>query len=131
MFYEEIQSQPPALLKLVLPRPIKTLGRKSDVGDMVQCQYDTGYIFKRVTRIDPERMYAFDVTEQKLQLSGGIQLLGGSFQLHRTASGNTEITLETRYTSTRWPRWFWSRVEAKVCHAFHNHILNEMRRKFA
>ena len=94
-FYEEIGKRPPLLLRLFLPVPIRTKGRKSEFGDEVTCQYVSGHLLKRVTQIIRGRSYAFEVIEQNLMLGGGIKLSGGSYTLRALSDGGTEVALET------------------------------------
>jgi hypothetical protein len=127
MFYEQIEARPPLLLRLLLPVPLGTVGRKAAVGDEARCRYAGGHLTKRVTRVEPGRYLAFAVAEQALTVRGGIQLAGGEFRLRELAQDRTRVTLATRYVSSRRPRWFWRPVEAAVCHSFHRHILRAMR----
>ena len=127
MFYEEIGKRPPLLLRLLLPVPIRTNGRKSEVGDQVTCLYVSGYLRKRVTQVKRGRNYAFEVIEQNLTLGGGIRLSGGGYTLRQLPGGRTEVVVRTQYVSPKRPRWLWIRIEAVVCHSFHRHILSAMR----
>jgi hypothetical protein len=127
MFYEQIETRPPLHLRLLLPVPVGTVGRKSVVGDEAKCLYQSGHLVKRVTRIDPGRHYAFEVAEQSLEV-GGMTLSGGEYTLDEIEAGRTQVTLATRYVSPRRPRWIWRPIEEAVCHAFHRHILRAMRR---
>jgi hypothetical protein len=129
MYYEQIPYVPPLHLRLVLPAPVRTEGRRSAVGDETRCVYDRGHLLKRVTCIDPKRHYGFDVVEQDLAIGGGIRLTGGSYTLAELPDGSTRIALETRYVGRARPRWLGRLVEAAVCHAFHRHILGAMRRR--
>ncbi len=128
-FYEEIQEPPPLHLRLLLPVPVGTEGRISRVGGEVKCLYEGGHLVKRVMRIEPGELYEFEVAEQALSLGGGMRLSGGRYTLRELAVGQTEVALETRYVSTRWPRWFWKPLEGSVCHSFHRCLLSSMRRK--
>lgn len=128
MYYEQIPYLPPLHLRLVLPAPVRTEGRRSSVGDETRCIYDRGHLLKRVTRIDPPRHYGFDVVEQNLAIGGGIRLTGGSYTLRELPDGSTFVALETRYVGRVRPRWLARFVEAAVGHAFHRHILGAMRR---
>ena len=130
MFYEQIAKRPPLLLRLLLPVPIRTEGRKSEVGDLVTCHYVSGHLRKRGTHVTRERNYTFEVIEQNLSL-GGIRLAGGSYTLFPLPDGGTEVVLETRYHSAKRPRWLCARIEAVVCHLFHRHILRAMRSSLA
>ncbi len=128
MFYEQIRERPPLHLRLLLPEPIRTEGRVSQVGDDARCLYARGHLLKRATRIDPGSRYDFEVIEQNLTVGGGVRLFGGAYALTPAEGGGTEVALETRYVSLRRPRWFWKVIEAAVCHMFHRHILRAMRR---
>jgi hypothetical protein len=128
MFYEKISERPPLHLRLLLPLPIRTEGRKAEVGDETRCLYEGGHLLKRVTQIDRGRHYEFEVVEQNLTVGGGIRLAGGSYTLSELPDGRTEVALNTRYVSPRRPRWLWKPVEAALCHMFHRQILGAMRR---
>jgi hypothetical protein len=128
LFYEQVSRRPPLLLRVFLPSPIRTVGRKSKVGDEVRCLYEGGYLVKRVTQIVEQRRYCFEVVEQAIDFGGGIRLSGGSYELRHLPDGCTEVALETRYWSPWRPRWLWTLLEAAICHRFHHHILGEVRR---
>jgi len=128
MFYEQLARRPPLHLRLLLPLPIETVGEKSRVGDEARCLYEGGYLIKRVTGVEAESRYTFDVVEQALDVGNGMKLSGGSYEIREVDTGRTEVALTTRYTSARSPRWLWKPIEAAVCHSFHRHILREMRR---
>ncbi|MGH7145070.1 MAG: SRPBCC family protein [Planctomycetota bacterium] len=132
MFYEQIEERPPWFLRLLLPVPIRTEGRKSEVGDEARCLYETGWLLKRVTgveRSEPARRYEFVVAEQHLAIGGGLRLQGGSYVLEAAGPGATTVTLTTNYLGPRLPRWAWRPIETQVCHVFHRHLLRAMRRK--
>jgi hypothetical protein len=128
MFYEQIEARPPLHLRLLLPEPIATVGRKSEVGDEARCLYRSGHLVKRVTHIERERRYAFEVAEQALALVGGVRLAGGEYTLDALEPNRTQVTVATCYLSRLRPRWLWRPIEAALCHAFHRHILRAMRR---
>jgi hypothetical protein len=130
MFYEEITETPPWLLSWFLPVPLSTSGRKSEVGNILYCRYNDGYLCKLITNIVDERSYAFDITEQHLSLRG-IILLGGDYTFSQLSAGRTRVALTTRYSSRYQPRWLCRWLEGIVCHSFHRHILNAMRNKLA
>ena len=129
MFYEGIGRRPPLHLRLLLPIPIGTEGRISEVGDEAMCFYEGGHLLKRITRIDHSDRYEFEVVEQALSFGGGMRLAGGSYTLRELPDGETEVSVETTYRSTKSPRWFWKPVERMVCHSFHRHLLGSIRRK--
>ena len=128
LFYEEIGGRPPTHLRLLLPVPIRTEGKVSEVGGEAMCLYEGGHLLKRVTRIEPGQFYEFEVAEQALSVGGGMRLSGGRYTLRELADGLTEVAVETRYVSTKWPRWFWRPLERLVCHWFHRYLLSSMRR---
>ena len=129
MFYEQIEEPPPLHLRLLLPLPIRTSGSKSEVGDEATCLYAGGYLLKRVTQIEPWRLYGFAVVEQKLTVGGGLILTGGCYTLRELPLQRTEVAVTTRYLSNKRPAWLWKPIEATVCHLFHRHLLSAMRRK--
>jgi hypothetical protein len=131
LFYEQIDQQPPLHLRLLLPVPIETVGRKSEVGDEARCLYQGGHLLKRVTEVEPGRRYAFEVAEQALLVGGGLMLSGGEYVIRELARGRAEVRIVTRYASPRRPRWLWRPIERAVCHSFHRHILRAMRRQVA
>jgi hypothetical protein len=128
MFYEQVEERPPLLLRLLLPVPVRTEGRKSEVGDEARCIYEGGHLVKRVTKVERGRHYGFDVVVQALAVGGGLSLRGGWYALREAPGGRTEVETGTRYVGARRPRWLFRPLEALVCHAFHRHILGAMRR---
>jgi len=129
LFFEDVADRPPLPLRMLLPTPIRTEGRKTEVGDEARCLYTGGYLRKRVTRIDEGRLYGFEIIEQALDVGRGIRLLGGRYELRGLPDGATVLALETRYESPRRPWWIWGPIEAAVCHLFHRHLLAAIRRR--
>jgi len=127
MFYEEIGRRPPAHLRLLLPVPIRTEGKVSEVGGEAMCVYEGGHLLKRITRLEQDHFYEFVVAEQALSVGGGMRLSGGRYTLRDLGNGMTEVAVETRYLSNKWPRWFWKPLEKIVCHWFHRYLLRSMR----
>lgn len=128
MFYEQIDARPPLYLRMLLPLPTGTDSRTAALGDDVRCSYEGGgYLLKRLTRIDPLHHYGFEVVEQKLALGGGLKLSGGCYALRELPSSGTELSVTTRYSGARRPRWLWKAVEAAVCHGFHRYLLASIR----
>jgi len=129
VFYEGLDEAPPLYLRMLLPRPIRTEGAKSAVGDQATCLYQGGHLLKRLTKVEPHRLYEFLVVEQRLNLGGGVQLSGGCYALRELAGGHTELSMTTRYTCPNRPRWLLQPVEEAVCHLFHRHLLGAIKRK--
>jgi hypothetical protein len=129
MFYEQIEQQPPLLLRLLLPHPVRTEGSKEHVGDVATCVYVQGHLLKQVTRIAEGELYEFQVIEQKLFFGGGLRLMGGSYVLRPVSEHETAVSVTTRYVSHKRPRRLWKPVEALVCHAFHRYLLLSIQKK--
>jgi hypothetical protein len=129
VFYEELGGRPPLHLRLLLPVPIRNVGKVSDVGDEATCLYEGGHLLKRITKIEKGDLYEFEVAEQALSVGGGMRLSGGRYTLRGLPDGQTEVSVETRYLSRKWPRWFWKPLEKMVCHWFHRYLLSTMRRQ--
>lgn len=129
VFYEELGGRPPLHLRLLLPVPIRNEGKVSDVGDEATCLYEGGHLLKRITKIEKGDLYEFEVAEQALSVGGGMRLSGGRYTLRGLPDGQTEVAVETRYLSRKWPRWFWKPLEKMVCHWFHRYLLSTMRRQ--
>jgi len=129
VLYEEIGERPPLHLRLLLPVPIRSEGEISEVGDEAKCLYEGGHLLKRIMRIERGGLYEFEIAEQALSVGGGMRLSGGCYTLRERPDGRTDVAIETRYVSSRWPRWFWRPLESMVCHWFHRYLLGSMRRK--
>jgi hypothetical protein len=129
MFYEQVQHSPPWLLRLALPKPHRSEGDKTRVGEVVRCYYDRGYLAKRISRVQPQRRLEFEVVEQHLHFERDIRLLDGSFAIGQTSSGCTSILLTTRYERLLSPAVLWEPLERHVVHTLHEHVLEGMRRK--
>ena len=129
MFYEQVRHDPPWLLRLSLPNPVRSEGYKTREGEIVRCFYDRGYLSKRISRVETERLLAFDVIEQRLHFERDIKLQGGSFVLQRLSSDRTIVVLSTRYERRLAPRFIWEPIERHVVHTLHGHVLEGMRRE--
>jgi hypothetical protein len=129
MFYEEVDHEPPWLLKLALPRPVRAEGSMGHVGDTRRCIYENGHLSKQITERVERRLLAFKVTEQHLHFERDVTLLDGSFQLQSLDPMKTRITLTTRYIRHLRPVWLWKPIESKVVHLLHLHVLEGVRRK--
>ena len=126
-FYEQLAGTPPWLLRTLLPVPVRTDRRAWEVGAETRCLYETGFIVKRLTRVEPPRCCEFDVVIQRLDLRGRIRLVAGRYELTECAEGTTRLELETRYVGSARPRWMCRPPEAAVCRLFHRHIFESVR----
>jgi hypothetical protein len=129
LFYEEVTHRPPFLLTLALPRPIRAEGRRAVVGDEQRCVYDRGHLIKRITRLDPPRLLAFDVVEQHVHFEHDVELRDGSFIVQPLGDHQARVVLTTRYRRLLRPRWLWEPIEHTVIHTLHEHVLEGMRRR--
>ena len=129
IFYEEVKERPPLHLRILLPVPIRADGDKKQVGGEAMCLYEGGHLVKRATRIVEPELYEFEIARQALSVGGSMKLSGGRYTLREVAPERTEVSVETRYTSTKWPRWLWRPLEKFVCHMFHRFLLRSIRRK--
>ena len=126
MFYEDVPRRPWLLLRLFLPRPVRSEGNKQQVGCLVRCTYDRGHLIKRITAVEPARLLRFEVVEQHLGIESSVQTRDGSYQL-RGIPGGTEVVLTTRYRGLLWPRFLWRPLERYLGRCLHHHILFGMR----
>lgn len=127
MFYEEVPGRPSLLLRMFLPAPIRTQGEKTRVGSIIQCNYEGGYLEKRITESEPAQHVRFDVTLQQLGVEDCISMDGGSYEMRADASG-TEVVLNTHYRGHLRPRWLFRPFEALLAHRLHKYILDGMRK---
>jgi hypothetical protein len=128
VFYEQVEHEPPWLLTLALPRPVRAVGSKAAVGDRERCIYQKGYLVKEITRREELRILAFQVIEQHLHFEHDVTLLSGSFALELLDDGQTRVVLTTRYVRHLRPAWFWEPMERTIVHELHGHVLEGMRR---
>jgi|GEM_PF-893731 len=128
LFYEQVEHEPPWLLTLALPRPVRAEGSKAAVGDVQRCIYRKGYLVKQVTRREEPRLLAFRVTEQHLHFEHDVTLLNGSFTLEPLDAQRSRVVLTTRYIRHLRPAWFWEPLERRIVHTLHGHVLEGMRR---
>lgn len=129
VFYEDVEHSPPWLLRLALPKPIRSEGDKQRAGEVVRCFYDRGTLAKRISKVEPAKKLSFDVVEQHLHFEHDVALKGGSFELTPVTPRKTRITLTTSYERKLAPRWIWEPIERNVIHTLHGHVLEGMRRK--
>lgn len=125
-FYEDLEGPPPTLLRIALPRPIRTEGPPPAVGVEKRCVYEGGYILKRITTLQPGVLYEFRVTEQVNVEDRAVTLLGGSIRLAPAGPGRTRVTLTTRYRPKLAARLLWRPYEYAVVHTLHDHVLDHI-----
>lgn len=126
MFYEQVPTEPPLLLKLGLPRVVKVMGSPDKVGQLTVCVYTKGRLVKRTTQVIPGERLAFDVIEQHNIESRSIRLIDGSFAFKAVTPETTEVTLTTTYQPLLRPRWMWRAIEHEAVHDLHEHVMNGM-----
>ena len=129
MFYEQVEHEPPLLLTLALPRPLRCEGSKAAVGDVARCIYVRGSMVKTITRREEPRLLAFDVSEQHLHFEHDVELIDGSFILQPLGDRQTRVVLTTRYRRLLRPAWLWQPLEREIIHSLHEHVMEGMRRR--
>jgi hypothetical protein len=130
MFYEDVPTPPPLLLRTLLPAPVKTDGGEKRVGQAVECTYTAGSLTKRFTALEPPHVVRFEVLEQRLGVERCMSTVEGSYEF-RAVDGGTEAALTTRYRGHLRPRWLWRPFERLLAHQLHRHILGGMRHALA
>jgi hypothetical protein len=126
LFYEEVPGPPPLLLRILLTCPRRTEGDKTVIGSRVRCVYNSGYLIKRITALEPRREMRFEVIEQKLGIERCVIATGGSYEI-RSCNDGADVALTTHYLSRLRPRSLWRPLEKSVARRLHWHILNGMR----
>jgi Polyketide cyclase / dehydrase and lipid transport len=129
LFYEEVRHSAPRFLRLWLPRPVRSIGRKDRPGEIVLCLYERGELVKRVTRVEEGRLLAFEVIRQRLHFERDVRLLDGSFEVRPLGDGRSEVSVTTRYERRLRPAWLWEPIERRVAGALHAHVLEGMRER--
>lgn len=127
MFFEDVESPPPLLMRIALPEPLRTSGSMARVGDRRVCVYTQGNLTKEITEVIPGRRLAFMVVEQGFEPS--VRLTRGSFELDELGDGRTRLTLTTRYVPIHTPRFAWRWAEVLGARTLHTHVLNGMEAK--
>lgn len=122
IFFEEVRQPAPLLLRIFLPQPLRTVGDKTNVGNLVRCVYARGEMLKRITRVEPPCFLCFDVVEQHLGIEDCITTLGGSYEI-RHCGDTADVTLTTNYASYLHPRRLWRPLEALLARQLHRHII--------
>gem|GEM_PF-2479112 len=132
VFYEDIEHEPSWPLRLLLPRAIRSEGPKDVVGSVVRCSYVDGHLLKRMTEVREQRLLAFEVIEQTLELAGKLRLAGGSMDLEPAGDRETRLVITTSYLRPNGRHGPLRRaVESRCVHAFHRHLLEGIARRIA
>jgi hypothetical protein len=129
LFYEEVTHEPPLLLRWTLPIPVRSEGRKSEVGDVVRCVYRPGFLIKRITEIERGRLTRFEVLKQDLRFQSSVTLGEGSYEIVPEGPGRCRVVLTTAYSGHLRPRFLWKPIESRLAHLLHRHVLRGMRRR--
>src|SRR5262249_28586272 len=131
VFYEEVHHDPPWILKLALPRPVRAEGKKAAVGDVERCIYSNGHLVKVITECNQGERLAFRVAEQHIHFEPDVTLRDGAFLMEPPPDSQTRVVLTTRYQRHLRPEWMWGWMERKVVHTLHGHVLEGMKLRLA
>ena len=132
MFYEEVDAEPPLLLRIGLPTPIRAEGSMRESGDVKVCIYEKGELVKRITSVTPGRLVAFRVERQEIGFEKSVTLLGGQFEFAPVNCGAaTKVRLVTEYQPHLTPRWVWAPIERLSVRTLHQHVLDGLARNTA
>jgi hypothetical protein len=126
LFYEEISSPPPLLLRALIPEPVRTEGDKTTPGSTILCTYKQGHLVKRISVLETRRLLAFEVVEQHLGIESCIVAKSGSYKIRHIPAG-TQVLLTTNYDGHLRPRPLFRALEKLVIHQLHRHVLSGMR----
>ena len=130
LFYEEILGRAPLLLRVLIPRPVRTQGDKTRKDALIVCIYEKGSLVKRITSFEEPRLIEFQIIEQRLGIESCVVAKSGAYKLSSRNDG-VEAALTTNYQAYLYPRWLWRPLEKVVVHQLHRHILNGMREAVA
>ncbi len=126
MFYEEVEHEPPLLLRIGLAHPLATTGSSREVGDIKTCLYNKGRISKQITAVERHRLLAFTIIEQSIGYERDVRLTGGRFEFESIGDNRTRVTLTTEYEPLLSPRFAWRWGERLAVHTLHEHVLKGM-----
>lgn len=129
VFYEEVTHRPPLLMRLILPRPLRTVGEAQEVGDVKTCVYERGRLVKRIEEVRRGEVLGFSVAEESIGFDHDVRLIGGSFSFEEIGRGRTRVTLATDYEPLLGPRWCWRPFERLIVQTLHEHVLEGMRER--
>jgi uncharacterized protein YndB with AHSA1/START domain len=126
-FYEDLEQKTPFLLRLMLPRPLPATALMRAEGDETTLRYEDGHYAKRVSKLEPEHHYEFDVIDQRLASDRGVTLLSGAYTLRELSDKQTDLAITTRYASRIGPRWIAKPMETFLCRRLHKHLLDAIQ----
>ena len=128
-FYEELDSPPPLLLRLFLPRPIAVPSAAPELGRETTLRYAGGHYARRVVRHEPPRSHEFEVTEQRIAKDRGVILVGGAYALRKFGPNHTDLSITTVYSSRLRPRWLFQPLESVICRRLQRHLLEAIAKR--
>jgi len=128
-FYEELDSPPPLLLRLFLPRPIAVPSAAPELGRETTLRYAGGHYARRVVRHEPPRSHEFEVTEQRIAKDRGVILVGGAYALRKFGPNHTDLSITTVYSSRLRPRWLFQSLESAICRRLQRHLLEAIAKR--
>ena len=122
MFFEDVGTTPPLLMRLALPRPLYSTGSMKQVGDRRVCVYTKGKLAKEIVKISENETLVFRIIEQEFEPS--VRLTSGQFLLEPMGNRRTKISLTTKYIPVHSPRFAWRWAEIAGAQTLHMHVIN-------
>jgi hypothetical protein len=123
-FYEGSKLNPPTILSIHLPKPLRTEGSLFTAGSEVKCVYNKGYLVKHIVDVETNKRIYFKVVEQVNIENRSIDLVSGEIVLEETQNHQTLLKMTTSYRPKLSARLLWSPIEETIVHALHQHIAN-------
>jgi hypothetical protein len=140
--FSELEPPKELIFKLGIAYPIRARIEGSGVGAVRHCEFSTGAFVEPITRWEPGRLLAFDVTVQPPpleewspyanisppHLDGYIQSRRGEFRLIPLAGGRTRLEGRTWYTLDIRPRAYWMIFSDAFIGRVHRRVLTHIGR---
>ncbi|MGB0768720.1 MAG: SRPBCC family protein [Phycisphaeraceae bacterium] len=127
LFYEEVPGPRPYLHRIGLPTPERVEGDLVAAGDRMIGHFSkSATITKEATRIEPGRLLAFRIAEQRGFEDGAIRFIHGRYDFEPVDAERTRVTLTSHYQPLLRPRVLWQPIEKRFARDLHHHILDGM-----
>ena len=140
--FSELEPPTETIFRFGIAYPIRARIEGSGVGAVRHCEFSTGAFVEPITRWEPGRLLAFDVTKQPPpleewspyadiappHLDGYIQSRRGEFRLIALDGGRTRLEGRTWYTLDIRPRAYWMMFSDAFIGRVHRRVLTHIER---